>query len=1099
MPFLAFPAKLVDVNFGNYDHTDIMGNLTNPSASMVSDRYGVVHGILTKFGGDGQNLADDTEDLTGGTWSTNGTVDNATTITFTAQNQYIFQNIATSEDNYYLVSFKARLASGTSGAVRIYTAFSQTGTTVQFSDASVYYWDGTAWNPDTSGDLTSTLTKYYVVLQGKSGGGSIRVGLYESSASVPNTLEFTELQVEDLGTLTTAPGPEMFDQETLGTEEQDTSTSVSDPNGTEADAIAGWSFSGLTGTGANVFESQSSTVDTGSYAFHGNANDTPTSNARFYLPLDGGTVILSSGTLYKVTFAARHIGSGGDWTVSLGSNSLGGDIVFCTLTSTDTTWQDYTGYFIQTIYTDFVVRELNAGNDGGVYFDNLSIAPVTAPDKGMELTPVTGYGSPWPALAGDGGGDNSDSIQDSDDQDFAGGDIGNWIALADGAGTCAYDGVNPGAEKVAALTSNGDSYLYGTITSGVNLIVSANTLYRVKADMYTPAANTLQDVKVFQGNFTGAVVAGGTATLADDTWTEVVAYIHLSTDDVGNIRIGFDGNPSDGDVLYFDNITIRPVQQTFAPLTLNTLQIDESEDAFLVTYVNDALGGYAYLKNASDLSSDLTVGQSYNFQIDAMVGAGDSVVIQLNDGTTSTTFTDNIAESWTTYSGNFVATHATNCYFRFNNMGGGDQVWFRNLSIRENTLQSAEPRTYVADNGTIEADWPITDYGLQFDGEGTNLFTYSEDWSQWTAFSCKAPGGSTTGPYGLTTTTAGFVADSTANENRAYYLDVGTQYFVDDDIVAFSCFFKAGVVDWSILEVTRKDNTTTTVYYDLTNVEVEPTPTNSEDEGIQSLGNGWVRCWVTLDIKSGATTPRFKVRAAEANGDASFNANEDDVCIYALGAQVEATPYMTSYIPALNGYPVTRTTMAQNPSDNGLMWNISALLQAAIEGAAAEGTLIFNMTFSANNADLSGNFGLLGVESDNQSSILYVNNGDLLASYCGVASTYDETFAIDSDYIVAVSWDVGEDLDIGSSKDGGAWGWDATPATTDADAFNIDAGVECKIGYATEYPFYIERIRFYDEKFSQEDIEAGTYEGIVPKWSGSPWGRSGWGDSGWNL
>ena len=40
----------------------------------------------------------------------------------------------------------------------------------------------------------------------------------EGDATKWNKYEFTEVQVEDLGNLTTAPGPEMFDAETLGSE-----------------------------------------------------------------------------------------------------------------------------------------------------------------------------------------------------------------------------------------------------------------------------------------------------------------------------------------------------------------------------------------------------------------------------------------------------------------------------------------------------------------------------------------------------------------------------------------------------------------------------------------------------------------------------------------------------------------------------------------------------------------------------------------------------------------------------------------------------------------------------------------------------------------
>lgn len=165
-----------------------------------------------------------------------------------------------------------------------------------------------------------------------------------------------------------------------GPELYTTANAVSDPAGAEADAITGWNPIGLNGTGSNVFESQSSEVNTGSYAFHANSNDTPTALARAYItaPLTNPPLYLVNGDEVKISFSARHVGTGGDWRIGLGAASTGADHAIAELTSSDITWQDYELEFTyDSTYTYFAMCENSATNDGGVYLDNLSFRKKT--------------------------------------------------------------------------------------------------------------------------------------------------------------------------------------------------------------------------------------------------------------------------------------------------------------------------------------------------------------------------------------------------------------------------------------------------------------------------------------------------------------------------------------------------------------------------------------------------------------------------------------------------------------------------------------------------------------------------------------------------
>jgi hypothetical protein len=142
---------------------------------------------------------------------------------------------------------------------------------------------------------------------------------------------------------------------------------ASDPNGNEADATTGWiPTAGLT-AGSNIFESQSSVVNTGSYALHADANDTPTSGAAFQYQLTD----LEDGATYRVTFNWRHIGTGERWQAYCEATVLG------TITNTETTFVGVdTSFVADGTFATFSFIENSSQNNGGVYVDNFSVKKV---------------------------------------------------------------------------------------------------------------------------------------------------------------------------------------------------------------------------------------------------------------------------------------------------------------------------------------------------------------------------------------------------------------------------------------------------------------------------------------------------------------------------------------------------------------------------------------------------------------------------------------------------------------------------------------------------------------------------------------------------
>ena len=142
---------------------------------------------------------------------------------------------------------------------------------------------------------------------------------------------------------------------------------ASDPNGNEADATTGWTPVSLTGTGANVFESQGAVKNTGSYALHADANDTPTANAGFNKTVSG----LDAGETYKFTGVVRHTGTGGKWVVA-----FDGAVATSIPTESTTFFSFEFEKAVAGSSVAILISENSATNDGGVYVDNLSLKKV---------------------------------------------------------------------------------------------------------------------------------------------------------------------------------------------------------------------------------------------------------------------------------------------------------------------------------------------------------------------------------------------------------------------------------------------------------------------------------------------------------------------------------------------------------------------------------------------------------------------------------------------------------------------------------------------------------------------------------------------------
>jgi len=467
-------------------------------------------------------------------------------------------------------------------------------------------------------------------------------------------------------------GSDLFDQETLGSE------LVTNPD-FDSD-LTGWTNSGM-----DTFEWSAGTMHV--------VSDGTGAAACYH----ADTIAVTAGTVYRV-YSDYTVNSGSTTTFGVRQDSAAGSYYASVFNNTTT-------YFMAPLTENVAIRIYTAdGTSLDMNVNSISVKEITAPHKG---TPN------WPYLAGDGGGDDSDAIQDDNDRTFEDGTIGNWVvAGSDSTATTTYDGTNPGAEKVLKISNiAGDGSAYARLEIGAadDIIFAANTLYRFSINVYVPSGNTNKSVK-FKLSDLGAQPDDSASDLSasTDQWVPLYFYSYISADITGYTLLGFSGNPTAGDILYFDDISIRPVQTSWIPYGTNTIEIDEDGDneAIKISYVDNAAGASMTLANASDLTSDLTVGKEYKVTFDAYYAnddGDDPTVIIRNQADDADLYSVTLTTSQVSYEMYFEATHATGDFIKFGNMSGSEIVYIENMTIKDVTTGSNW--TVSADgNGTISFD-----------------------------------------------------------------------------------------------------------------------------------------------------------------------------------------------------------------------------------------------------------------------------------------------------------------------------------------------------------------------------------------------------------
>lgn len=271
--------------------------------------------------------------------------------------------------------------------------------------------------------------------------------------------------------------------------------------------------------------------------------------------------------------------------------------------------------------------------------------------------------------------------------------------------------------------------------------------------------------------------------------------------------------------------------------------------------------------------------------------------------------------------GIIAMSDSTSSAFASNSTAGDFYVWGAQLEQRS-AVTAYTPTTtqaitnYIPQLMTAAAGQPRFDYdpitraakGLLIEEVRTNLLPYSTDFSSGWSIIGSSSTGTTISPDG--TNTAILLTESTANSRHFITRLVSASA---STIYTASFYLKYRSKQYAVVAIKGYTGSASTVAFsqvvDLQNLTLGAGTNTvgspaSTAASIQSVGNGWVRVSVTMNIGAGATsayasaslsnsaTPSYSEEVPIYTGDGYSG-------IYLWGAQLEAGAFPTSYIPTV--------------------------------------------------------------------------------------------------------------------------------------------------------------------------------------------------------
>ncbi len=357
----------------------------------------------------------------------------------------------------------------------------------------------------------------------------------------------------------------------------------------------------------------------------------------------------------------------------------------------------------------------------------------------------------------------------------------------------------------------------------------------------------------------------------------------------------------------------------------------------------------------------------------------------------------------------------------------------------------ATGRSYI-DGGMLKYAAPgescFEDGKLSIEPAATNLLSHSEqfDNAAWTKTQVTIAADETAAPDQQST--ADLCREDAAGSGKEVFRYVTLDS--DDTLYAFGVFAKGKGRDIR-LQVKNRAGEYQQAFFDLAAGTVGTS--NAAATGITALANGWHWCWIAVDSASGAVAPYVKLNLAD--GETLSYTGDGDSGLYLWGAQLEAGPVATAYIP-------TSSAPASRDADN-VRWDLPQAV-AGIAGGGAGTLVVRGFIPAAGQADM-GYCRLVAPKTAEY--FFYINPSGALVIHDGSSGTsVTPGFVAGLSYDLAARWSSSTGLMQAGYKlsSDAAWAWGSAAAYDGS----FTLGDYLNIGYSPGYPFQAGDIEVHD-------------------------------------
>ena len=372
---------------------------------------------------------------------------------------------------------------------------------------------------------------------------------------------------------------------------------------------------------------------------------------------------------------------------------------------------------------------------------------------------------------------------------------------------------------------------------------------------------------------------------------------------------------------------------------------------------------------------------------------------------------------------------------------------------------------------------PFTSLGLLVEEARTNICLQSEDFA------------TTWVTTGITVTAnAGVAPDGTLTADDLLFTGANTLSqsitVTADTVNTVSIYLKQGTTgshDW--VKVQFKENSAANGYeshFDLssgtegTAAELG-TGASNFNSGIEDVGNGWYRCWVTAQLPSAQTDGSFRVMNVIADGSAT---RENTDSVWYWGAQLEAGAFPTSYIPTTTA-SVTRNV--DNISSTDMSWYNTSAGSFYISALQGQTPTTSNVFVVANNNNTTNRVQLSATTNSRAATILRKDSGTQFA-----ATSANNAIASGSVHKVAYAYAL---ADHAHYVDGVVTGTltDPTNLVPPTSITHLYVGSNGSGGHINGH---IAEIRYYNTRLTDTELE-DISNGIFPSSGSSNTGNTG--------